>query len=230
MLVGTLVLAIVATACGSDDASGPATSASATTAVIGVTTSTVGTTTTSSTSTSTSTSAPSTTTSTTTPPGVQLVLSETGLGTAAFGAEADGVVSYVDSIIGAPTTDTGWVDPATFGACPGTELRIVTWNDLSLYFSDESIVATGRRHFMSYIYGPAFAAEINPLGLRTSNGIGVGSTVAELRGAFPTAVVNPGDELAGPSFFIVDGLFGYLSGISDADVVTEFVGGFGCGE
>jgi hypothetical protein len=140
------------------------------------------------------------------------------------------VVGYVRSILGASTTDSGWVDPSTFGACPGTEVRIVTWNDLSLYFSDQSIVAQGFRHFMSYTYGPPFAAQINPLGLATADGIAVGSTVGALKATYPSVVLNPGDELSGPTFFITEGLFGYLTGTSDADVVTEFVGGFGCGE
>lgn len=157
-------------------------------------------------------------------------MSENGLGTAVFGADADGVVTYVQSIIGRSSTDSGWVDPSTFGACPGTEVRIVTWHDLSLFFSDDSAAATGRRHFMSYIYGPAFASEINPLGLRTDAGIGAGSTVGALRGTYPAAVINESDDISGPTFFIVDGLFGFLSGVADTDVVTEFVGGFGCGE
>ncbi len=121
-----------------------------------VTTTTTPVTTAASTSTSTSTTSTtsSTTTSTTLAPGAELVLRPNGLGDAAFGADPEGVVAYVSSIIGKPTVDTGWVDPLSVGACPGTELRQVFWADLVLQFSDQSSVTSGRRHFFSYVYGP----------------------------------------------------------------------------
>jgi hypothetical protein len=230
LCIGLVGVTLVAVACGNDDTSTPSTtvpSSSTTSTSVASTTSDV---TTSTAASSTTTTAASTTTSTTVPPAAQLTISENGLGTAVFGADPDAVVAYVTSILGNRTTDTGWVDPFSFGACPGTEVRIVTWHDLSLFFSDESNVTAGRRHFFSYIYGPAFGAVIDPLGPATDAGIRIGSTVAELKGTYPTAVVNPADELGGPSFFIRDGLFGYLTGTSPADTITEFVGGIGCGE
>ena len=56
-------------------------------------------------------------------PGAELVLRANGLGDAVFGADPDGVIAYVTSIIGPSTVDTGWVDPLSVGACPGTEFR-----------------------------------------------------------------------------------------------------------
>ena len=121
------------------------------------------------------------------------MLRANGLGDAAFGAEPEGVVAYVSAIIGNPTVDTGWVDPLSVGACPGTEFRQVFWGDLVLQFSDVSNVTNGRRHFFSYVYGPAFVqGNITPAGLKTEAGIGVGSTVQELQGTYPTVVINPG--------------------------------------
>lgn len=163
-------------------------------------------------------------------PGAELVVRPNGLGDAAFGADPDGVIAYVSSIIGAFTVDTGWVDPLSVGACPGTELRQVTWGDLTLQFSDESSVTTGRRHFFSYLYGPTFGPQIAPAGLKTEAGIGVGSTVAELTGTYPSAVVNPGDDFGGPNFFINDGLAGFLTGVNPTDTVSSLIGGQGCGE
>jgi hypothetical protein len=183
-----------------------------------------------STTTSTTTTTSSTTTSTTVAPGAELVLRPNGLGDAAFGAEPDGVIAYVSSIIGAPTVDTGWVDPLSVGACPGTELRQVSWADLVLEFTDESSVTSGRRHFFSYQYGPTFGQHIAPAGLKTDAGIGVGSTVAELTGTYPSAVINPGDDFGGPNFFINDGLAGFLTGVNPTDTVTSVLGGQGCGE
>jgi hypothetical protein len=99
-----------------------------------------------------------------------------------------------------------------------------------LFFSDVSPAATGLRHFAQYTYGPAFATTMNPYGLTTDAGVGIGTTVTTLKAAYPAAVVNPGDDVVGPSFFIEEGLMGFLSGPSESDGIVAFVGGFGCGE
>ncbi len=188
-----------------------------------------------STTTSTTTTPPSSTstsTTTTLPIGAELVLRANGLGSANFGADPDGVVAYVAAIIGKPITDSGWIDPSAVGACAGTELRQVTWGDLILQFSDVSNVTSGRRHFFSYVYGPSAVpgAPISPAGLKTEAGIGVGSTVTQLKGTYPTAVVNPPDDFGGANYSINAGLAGILSGVTDADTVMSIVGGQTCGE
>jgi hypothetical protein len=227
-LVG-LVCAAVLVAGGCSDESSSAdtsTTAAATTTTAPATTSTVAPTTTSTTST-TSTTVPAITT-TTIAKVKGLPLSASGLGDALFDADADGVVDYVNSILGIPTTDSGWVDATANGiGCPGTEIRFVDWNDLSLFFTDDT---TAVRHFAAYTYGPAFGATISPYGLATDAGIGVGSTVAELRAAYPAVNVAPEDEFSGPSFEIEVGLRGVLTGTADTDIILSFVGGFGCGE
>jgi hypothetical protein len=159
-----------------------------------------------------------------------LVLRTNGLGDAAFGADPDGVVAYVSSIIGPATVDSGWVDPLAVGQCPGTELRQVMWADLTLFFSDSSNVTTGRRHFFSYQYGASLGASIVPAGLKTDAGIGVGSTVADLTGTYPTVAVKPADAFGGANFTINDGLVGFLTGVNPTDTVTSILGGQGCGE
>ena len=137
----------------------------------------------------------------------------------------------MQSILGPPTHDTGWFDPATTGAaCQGSEIRYVTWNDLSLFFTDDSTFASGIRHFASYTYGPAAGAFVDPFGLTVEGGISVGATVDELLAAYPAAVINDSDELSGASFHIVEGLAGFLTGTTGSDTITTFVGGFGCGE
>ena len=208
-------------------------SAGTTTTAAATTTSTTPTTTTlSPTTTSTSTPPPSTTvpalTTTTIAKVKGLPLSAAGLGDVLFDADAEGVLDYVKSVLGIPTTDSGWVDPTTNGSgCPGTAIRFVDWNDLSLFFTDDS---TGVRHFAAYTYGPAFAATITPYGLATHAGIGVGSTVAKLRAAYPAASILPEDEFSGPTFEIEPGLRGVLTGTADTDTILSFIGGFGCGE
>ena len=214
----------------SDESSGPGTTTTAPTATTVVATTIAVTTTAAATTTSTTstTSTVPATTTTTIAPVLGLSLSATGLGDAQFGADADGVVDYVNSILGIPTTDSGWVDPSAIGAaCPGTEVRFVDWSDLSLFFTDDG---SGVRHFASFTYGPAFAAAIARFGLVTDAGVGVGSTVAALRTAYPIAGVFPEDGFNGPGFEIETGLYGFLTGTADTDTIISFVGGFGCGE
>jgi hypothetical protein len=193
---------------------------------------TVGSSSTSSTSTIPATTAPAA--STTTIPAVKgLGLSAQGLGDIQFGADADQTVSYVNSVLGKPTRDTGWEDPLTAGgSCPGTTIRLVDWNDLSLFFTDQSPAVQGLRHFASFTYGPAIApGQPNPFGLTTANGIGLGSTVKALKGAYPAVKIIPGDALAtGPQFEIEQGLHGFLTGVKNTDTVISLIGGFGCGE
>jgi len=239
-LLPVIVLGILAAGC-SDDSSATTDSASTSSTVADTTTTSAAPTTTSttipvttaaptSTTSSTTSTTSSTTTSTTLAPGAELVLRPNGLGDAAFGVDPDGTVAYITSIIGKPTIDTGWVDPLSVGACPGTELRQVTWNDLVLFFTDQSPFATGRRHFFAYTYGPSFASQINPAGLKTEAGIGVGSTLAELQATYPDVVINPGDDFGGPNFLVNNGLAGFLTGVTPTDTVISMLGGQGCGE
>ena len=224
------VLGLTFSACSDETSSADSTGASSSTSssVAESTTSSSS----STTSTSTSTTSSTSTSTTSTIPAVKgLGLSAQGLGDALFGADADSVVDYVGTILGAPTSDSGWVDPLAIGAaCPGTQVRFVDWNDLALFFTDESPAASGLRHFAAYTYGPAFAPTINPFGLVTDAGVGVGTSVEFLRAAYPSALVNSGDEVSGPSFYIEDGLSGFLTGSANSDTIISFVGGFGCGE
>ncbi len=89
-----------------------------------------------------------------------------GLGAVSFGADPDGVITFVTSFLGGATADTGWVDPFTIGACGGTQLRQVTWGDLQLEFGDVSNIAEGRPHFYAYYYGKEGSSTASPAGSR----------------------------------------------------------------
>lgn len=217
-----VIAATLLTGC-SIGSSGPATPTSAaavTTVTLPVSTSSSSTTTSSSTS------------STSSTPAIEgLQLSATGLGDAQFGAAADGVLAYVTAILGDSDADTDWIDPLTSGAaCPGTEVRFVTWGDLVLMFSDETDFGSGVRHFAAYTYGPAYGEQIEPFGLATADGIGIGDTVADMFATHPDVVVHEAGDLAGPSFWLEQGLHGFLTDNSDAGTVISFVGGQACGE
>lgn len=181
-----------------------------------------------------------TTTTTTSPPTTtteplsvqELVLRTEGIGSARFGADPEGVISYVTSILGGNTGDTGWVDPFSFAACDGTVARQVDWGVLSLQFTDLSIFASERRHFVGYEYGRVGQIGDEPVGLRTEGGVTLGSRVVDLLAEFPDARINPGEpEINVPdNFYVSNVFFGLLTGTQQDDVVTVILAGDGCGE
>ena len=192
--------------------------------------------TTASTTTSTTTTLPPTTT-TTEPLAVQeLLLGGDGLGSARFGAEPEGVIDYVTSILGGNTADTGWVDPFTFADCgaggTATVARRVDWGVLSLLFSDGSSYAIGRRHFIGFEYGRVGQIGDEPQGLRTQGRVTLGSRVVDLLAEFPEASINEGEADLGipDNFYVSDVFYGILTGTARDDVVTVMFGGYGCGE
>jgi hypothetical protein len=230
------VLGLIVTACGGSDESTSETTTEFT--LLPTTTPPATTSTTSTTSTTTSTT--STTTSTTStivqasttvvdPAVLALVLSGDGIGTAGFGAEPDGVIAYLNSYLGEPTNDTGWVDPLTIGICSGTELRRVSWGVLTLLFGDVSSVVQGRRHFFGYTYGDQAEIGAAPAGLMTSRGVMIGSRVVDVTAAYPAAQILPEDDFTPPFFIVNDSLRGFLTGVDDTATVTAIIGGDDCG-
>ncbi|MEP1124367.1 MAG: hypothetical protein ABJH68_10805, partial [Ilumatobacter sp.] len=160
--------------------------------------------------------------------GGDFVLGPDGLGAVPFGTEPEQTITFLTSVLGAPTADTGWVDPFEIGACSGTRIRRVDWNQLQLEFGDASDVVQGRDHFYAYFYGREGSATAEPAGLQTAEEIGVGSSVASLLAAYPGITLFQGDDLIGPSFNVNDNLTGRMSGTADDDVVEVVVGGLPC--
>ena len=180
-----------------------------------------------------------TTTTTTLPPtttippplGVdELILGPEGIGGALLGADPDTSVSYISSILGAPTDDSGWVDPLEFYLCRGTTVRRVEWGVLSVMFGDESDIATGRTHLISWTYGLIDRLGDEPLGLRTAGGVTLGDQLDGLRAEFGSIAVDEGDADLDipPSFYIGPTLRGLSTGVADDDYVLVLIGGSGC--
>ena len=226
--MAVLSAAVTLSGCSSGESSAPTTggiasSTSSPTSLPGVDTTDV--------STSSSSSTSSTSTSSTIPAVEGLDMSPLGLGDALFGAEAENVIAYVRAILGPPSADSGWVDPYAIGAaCPGTEVRFVEWRDLSLVFSDESFAGSGIRHFASFRYGPTMAQNIDPYGLRTTDGFGIGTTVSELLAEYPKGELYAGDEVIDPYFEIDAALVAFLTDSKPGGRAVSYLGGYGCGE
>ena len=174
---------------------------------------------------------PAPTAAPTQPPSEGLTLDGRGVGAASFGDDPDTAIAAVSGVLGDPTDDSGWVDPFTISACPGNEYRRVSWGAFSLQFSDSTSVADGRRHFFGYEYGEVGSTDVQPPGLETSEGIGIGSTVAELKQAYPGVAVFAGEEGLSSSGFEVqeNRLGGQLTDPSDAGFVVLIRGGDFCG-
>ncbi len=163
------------------------------------------------------------------------MLAPDGLGVVSFGADMDEAVAAVTAALGAePSDDTGWIDPfAEFGTCPGTEVRGVSWGDLRLIFGDADtrLVPLGERHFYGFTYR---TGRRGPDGLTTAEGIGLGSSRAELEAAYGEELELFLDDTitGGPRYqigFEIDSST-YLSGIlsSEDGVVVWLDGGVGC--
>jgi hypothetical protein len=176
-------------------------------------------------------------------PGDTLVLEETGLGLVDFGAAPDEVIEAVGARVGEPDEDSGWRPYGDFldeyGICPGSELREVVWGQVSVLFTNESTGYTSEpvEHFFLYVVSdddPATALGQGPL---TAEGIGVGSTRAELEAAFgpDTLDVTPSDVEAGPTWStysdslpVPSGLRGTLTDDTPEGLVASVTAGQAC--
>ena len=194
---------------------------------------------------STTTSAATTTTAqttTTVPPPAGLVLNPDGLGAVAFGASPDDTIAVVTAAVGDDhDVDTGWVDAFDnpYGTCPAPEVRGVEWGILVTLFTKAAtdFASEGTEHFFAYMYAPDPSKPgAGPQGLQTAEGIGLGSSRAQLLAAYQTRVQIFDDEIFG-TFFQIDldfetetALGGNLTGPEETDQVSSFLGGQGCGE
>jgi hypothetical protein len=167
-----------------------------------------------------------------------LILEADGLGAIPFGHDPDATVTAVASVLGlAPELDSGWIDSfASYGTCPGTEIRAVEFGDLIVLFTDAATQfgEAGSRHFFSYTYR---VGSRGPDDLETARGIGLGSALGALTAAYPdTLTLFPEDLTAGgPRYEIIPTsrigrITGFVGGTAETDPVLAVDGGIGCGD
>jgi hypothetical protein len=179
--------------------------------------------------TSTSTSAPSATTGTSAPAGggAAVPLKPDGIGDLAFGAGEAQTRAVLTRAVGPPSFD----ETLPAESCSTGATRRVSWGDLVVLLGP----GDGRPlSLVGWTYGtpdpPAFPA------LTTAEGIGVGSTLAQLRSAYGEKVEVTEDQAAGVVRFSVQGsryqlpLAGVLSGPGDTATVRALYAGSYCGE
>lgn len=213
----------------------PTTTETSTTTTDAPTTTRASTTTSSTTATTSTTSTtiePTTTsvapTSAVVPPSVPLRTD--GFSGVAFGTDAETAIAAFTAELGAPSEDTGWVEPLAISTCGGTQARRLSWGALSMVFGDQSPYLQGSPHFHGWSYGTVDGLGAEPVGLVTEQDIGLGDTVADLRAIYPGVTVTPGEEGLIETTFSIDGsLGGLLTGDTDGDTVTVLSAGPYCG-
>jgi hypothetical protein len=246
ILAGAVVVVFIAV--GILALANQATDTTTTTPSAGPTTTTLPSTTTSSSTTTTSSSTTTTTTTTTTPssttttttttilPSDVLILGPENIDGIQFGTDAESAITTLEGYLGDPASDTGWVPPTdsqgnqVYGPCPGTEIRVVEWPNLTTVYTDASTpwAAVGTRHLFFYSY---VLYDFDSWGLTTAEGIGLGSTAQDLRDAYGDAVDITSDELGDYYSVTVPApgaLWGFLEG--PGGTVSSIQGGVGCGE
>ena len=146
-----------------------------------------------------------------------MVLGPDGLGAVHFGDPADAVLSRLTGILGPP------VDDGPLGSCPtGAADRLVRFAELGVVLGGEG----ADQRFVAWDVGLAAGAYPE---LRTAEGIGVGSTVAEVRRAYPGAVQVVPDDAFGPRLEVAmpngGSLTGTLTGTGPGDTVVTLGAG-----
>ncbi len=147
-----------------------------------------------------------------------------------FGYGAEDAIAAVTAVLGSPTIDTGWIEDSI---CPAPTTRTVRWNGLWMLFTtgDTDFWSGGVEHFFTFYY-----SDPTPV-IFTTEGIGLGSTVADLEAAYGGPLYDLADSpfVEGEGLWSYDlqtwtGLWGYTSGLNPTDTVIAINGGRGCGE
>lgn len=198
-----LLATLLGAGCGDDDESaGDA---------VSTTTTTTTTTAADATTISTTTAASSTTT---TAPAPKIVLEPEGLGAVKFDDLEPTVVDVLTEAFGAPSGTGGGCELA------GTTVTTTRWKELTVQFADGK--------FDSYSVRPR-AGEPAALNLKTADGVGLGSTKAQLQAAYGNRLTIPGlpAEFQEPDSFSIAfpgserTIRGVLSGAANTAVVES---------
>lgn len=249
ILMSFVVAGLLLAACTSNTADSSTTSTSVAEAAVSTTaeatsttaittTTEAATTTTATAETSTTTEAPTTTETTTTAPPPTLEVNNQGVQAGDewvyFGYDDEDAIEAVSTVFGPPEDDSGWIDSfSVYGTCPGPVVRGVHWGGFTMLFTqaDTDFWTAGVPHFFAYYYTSS------PPGIRTSEGLTLGMTLADLESLYGGAdlVTGEADLVPGATFWsykkaMWTGMWGYADGLVDASQITSINGGLGCGE
>jgi hypothetical protein len=146
-----------------------------------------------------------------------------------FGQNAPDVLALLQSVLGAPDGDTGWRSDQH---CSGSETRRLTWGDLEVVFTGmETSGGTAlKRTFEQWFVNEPGTL---PPGLVTLDRVGIGSTVADLKYAYPSLEIShprQGDKMG--LFTTKSGndnlIAGFTTDTTDASTVFQMWAGGAC--
>jgi hypothetical protein len=168
----------------------------------------------------------STATTTTTAPLTKetIVLSGDGVGALKFGTNSAHTIARFMQALGEPEKNQQLPAATT---CAAT--RRLQWGNFQVLVNEVgSSSGAGRPGFGGWFLGATTGA---PLEFKTEKGIGLGSTVAQLKAAYGTDVAIGGGD-SGPSFTLTvpsGVILGQLSARTDAGKITNIQAGNYCG-
>ena len=145
-----------------------------------------------------------------------------------FGEESDVVLTGLTAALGDPNHDTGWHKD---DMCEGSATRRVVWDDLELVFTKgaNGLLPDTLTFQQWHISGSSAMA----IAMVTPEGIGVGSTVADLKRAYPDAKVTRARSSADDGIYLTKpegGPFiqGFTKDTSDKSLITSMWAGLAC--
>lgn len=144
-----------------------------------------------------------------------------------FGDEAESVVARLVAALGPSTRDTSWRQDSS---CEGSESRRVVWGDLEVAFVRGAVgTRSASRTFQQWFVG---APGSRPEGLVTLEGVGIGSTVADLRRVFPALLLTKPSSDGQVGLFVSkpEGEFleGFTRDTGEAAPITALWAGLAC--
>lgn len=149
---------------------------------------------------------PESDTTTSSPASNLLVLGPDGIGPFRIGADTDAVIEGISSEIGGWSADSDeGENTIPLPSCQGGSTRLVAWDNLVLLFSGPEGAST----FHSWTYGfdpvTGNAEDVRKLGLRTVDGIGLGTTRTQVEAALENRVTIVDDPTIDVATFTIDG-------------------------
>ncbi len=153
-----------------------------------------------------------------------IVLAANGVGPLEFGTNAAHTIARFMQALGEPEKNT----PLPVGTACGATRRL-HWANFQVLVNEVSGASgAGKPGFAGWFLGPLGA---NALDFKTDKGIGIGSTVAQLKAAYGSDLTVARGE-AGPGFTITQPggiLIGQLDGQADASKIKNIQSGNYCG-
>jgi hypothetical protein len=153
----------------------------------------------------------------------QIVLSADGVGAVKFGENSAHTIARFMQALGDPQKNT----PLPAGTACGATRRLQWGNFQVLVNEVVSTSGAGRPGFAGWFLGSAGTPALD---FKTDKGITIGSTVAQLKAAYPDAIVARGEQGPGYNVTLATGIIlGQLSALTDAGKITNIQAGSYCG-